>query len=55
MLARMSNDLRALEDGQEVQLVQHVSQVNVLLVAVKALQGHPARRIGFDATPKSDE
>jgi len=45
-------------DGQPVELIQHVSQTNVLLVAAKK-EGEKARRIGFDLAkklePKNDE
>src|SRR5215510_14232890 len=34
------------EKGHRVRLVQHMSQVSLLLVAVPARQ-HPARRVGF--------
>ena len=34
------------EKGEPVQLIQHTSQLNVLLVAVRKLDEHP-RRIGF--------
>lgn len=34
------------EKGHRVRLVQHMSQVSLLLVAVPAQQ-HPARRVGF--------
>jgi hypothetical protein len=43
-------------DGEEVQLVQHVSQVNLLLVPLK-VKGRQAHRIGFDVeqpAPDSD-
>lgn len=43
----------ALENGNRVQLIQHVSQLSFLLVAVKKLGDKP-RRIGFvdtDAEP----
>jgi hypothetical protein len=37
-----------LDDGSDVRLVQHVSQINVLLVALKKADPEkPARRIGF--------
>lgn len=37
-------------DGREVTLMQHVSQVSLLLVPVKPLvEGQPARRIGFNS------
>ncbi|HLX53350.1 MAG TPA: DUF6173 family protein [Aquella sp.] len=35
------------DKGQKVQLFQHVTQLNVLLVAVKKIGDNPARRIGF--------
>lgn len=35
------------QEGREVQLVQHTSQVNLMLVPVPATS-QPARRIGFD-------
>jgi hypothetical protein len=39
------------EDGMKTQLVQHVSQLSVMLRAVpKALPEEPARRIGFRLT-----
>ena len=34
------------EEGERVQLIQHVSQLSFLLVAVKKLESQP-RRIGF--------
>jgi hypothetical protein len=37
-----------LDDGGEVELLQHTSQVNLLLAAVSPLEGHEPRRIGFD-------
>jgi|SRR5665213_2495886 len=41
------------ENGESVQLIQHVSQLSVLLVALKKLKDKP-RRIGFlSETPKS--
>jgi len=36
-------------DAGRVELLQHSSQVNVLLVAVKAPADRPARRIGFQS------
>jgi hypothetical protein len=45
------------DQGRRVQLVQHMSQVNLLLVAVPAKET-PARRIGFqepEPTPIDDE
>lgn len=35
-------------DGHRVELLQHQSQVQLLLVAIKIKQGTEARRIGFD-------
>lgn len=36
------------EEGQKLKLVQHISQLNVLLAAVKKIDlNKPARRIGF--------
>lgn len=41
------------EDGRRMQLIQHVSQVSVMLRAVpKAEPAGPARRIGFDLVPE---
>lgn len=38
----------ALDDGSPVELIQHVSQINFLLMSVKALNPEaPKRRIGF--------
>jgi len=34
------------EEGQRLQLIQHISQINILLVAVRKT-GEKARRIGF--------
>lgn len=43
-------------NGQEAELIQHVNQLNFLLVALpKADPEKPARRIGFDINPVSDE
>lgn len=43
-----------LEDGSVVELIQHVSQINFLLVAAKRIDdSKPARRIGF--LPASEE
>lgn len=40
------------EDGMKTQLVQHVTQLSVMLRAVpKSLPEIPARRIGFDLRP----
>ena len=36
------------EHGREVRLVQHMSQVSILLVAVKVQGQRTARRLGFD-------
>ena len=42
------------ENGENVQLIQNVSQLNVLLVAVKKIKDKP-RRIGFDLEKKLNE
>jgi len=44
------------DHGERVQLIQHISQLSVLLVAVKRLH-ETARRIGYiwDDTPKAAE
>lgn len=34
-------------EGNRIQLMQHVSQVNIMLVAMKKPEEKPARRIGF--------
>jgi len=34
-------------NDEEIQLIQHISQLNVLLVALKKESDQPARRIGF--------
>lgn len=34
-------------NGKKIQLIQHVSQLNVLLVALQKLPDQPARRIGY--------
>lgn len=36
------------DDGAPLQLIEHVSQVNVMLVAAKKVTPQPPRRIGFD-------
>lgn len=36
------------QDGNKVRLVQHQSQVNILLMAVRPLEGQEPRRLGFD-------
>ena len=44
------------EDGQKMQLVQHVTQLNVALRAVpRAQPEEPARRIGFRLSREWDE
>ncbi len=40
-------------DGRPVQLLQHISQISVLLVALPVEKGAP-RRIGFDLVKKLD-
>jgi len=42
-----------MSDGKRVQLMQHVSQLSVLLVAADKIH-EKARRIGFDLTEKMD-
>ena len=43
------------DEGQKMQLVQHVSQLNMALRAVpRALPDAPARRIGFRLSPEWD-
>jgi len=42
------------EQSEAVQLIQHISQLSVLLVAVKKLEEKP-RRIGFDLSKKAEE
>lgn len=44
------------ESGEKVQLIQHISQISVLLIAVKKL-GEKPRRIGFllDKNDKKEE
>lgn len=39
--------VRGQHDGREVELLQHVSQLNLLLVRVSVLEGEKPRRIGF--------
>ncbi len=41
-------------DGQPVELIQHISQINVLLIAVKK-QHETAERIGFRLEKKLDK
>tara|TARA_R110001592_G_scaffold25555_3_gene96944 strand:+ start:3972 stop:4331 length:360 start_codon:yes stop_codon:yes gene_type:complete len=41
-------------DGRPVELIQHISQVNVLLVALKKEKPEP-RRIGFELEKKLEE
>ena len=44
-----------LEDGSRVELVQHLSQLNLLLVAVKRSNPEEPRRvIGFTTSPEPD-
>lgn len=43
------------EAGAPMQLIQHVSQVSVLLVAAKKPTAEPPRRIGFDIMRKVEE
>jgi hypothetical protein len=43
------------DQGAPMQLLQHVSQVSVLLVAAKKIGAEPARRIGFDILRKVEE
>ena len=44
-----------LEDGSRVELVQHLSQLNLLLVAVKRSNSEEPRRvIGFTTSPEPD-
>lgn len=44
-----------LEDGSRVELVQHLSQLNLLLVAVKRTNPEEPRRvIGFTTSPEPD-
>jgi hypothetical protein len=50
---------RGTHNGEEVQLVQHVSQLNLLLVKLK-VEGRPPRRVGFlnedvEETPVTNE
>ena len=44
---------RTLE-GDRCVLVQHMSQTNILLIAIKAPFGREPRRIGFQAEPPSN-
>ena len=45
-----------LSDGSEVELVQHTSQLNLLLVAVPRLDtSKPRRKIGFAQEPQEDK
>jgi hypothetical protein len=43
------------DSGAPMQLIQHISQVSVLLVAAKKQSAEPARRIGFDIMRKVEE
>ena len=44
-----------LEDGSRVELLQHLSQLNLLLVAVKRPHPEEPRRvIGFTTSPEPD-
>lgn len=42
------------DDGESIQLIQHLSQLSVLLVAMKKLEDDP-RRIGFDLESRAAE
>lgn len=42
------------DDGQPLELIQHISQVNVLLVAIKKMKDQP-RRIGFELIRKLEQ
>jgi len=42
-------------NGEQVQLVQHTSQISVLFVALKVKEDRPARRIGFHVEEKPPE
>lgn len=45
-----------LEDGSPVELVQHVSQINILLIRKKSLSpDNPKRPIGFAEWPEYDD
>jgi hypothetical protein len=45
-----------LEDGSPVELVQHVNQINILLIKKKRLKpDEPKRPIGFASWPEYDE
>jgi hypothetical protein len=46
---------RNTEDGQEVQLVQHTSQISVLFVAIKVTEDREPRRIGFDTSTEGEK
>jgi hypothetical protein len=41
--------------GCPVELIQHYSQVNVLLMAISVKSDRKARRIGFELTKKLDD
>lgn len=42
------------DDGAPIQLIEHVSQVNVMLVAARKASPEPPRRIGFDILRKAE-
>jgi hypothetical protein len=42
------------DDGAPIQLIEHVSQVNVMLVAARKATPEPPRRIGFDILRKAE-
>lgn len=42
-------------DGAPMQLIQHVSQVSMLLVAARKLTEEPPRRIGFEILKKVED
>jgi hypothetical protein len=45
-----------LEDGSKVELIQHVSQISFLLMAVKRLNpDEPKKRIGFNTYEEASE
>jgi hypothetical protein len=43
------------DDGAPIQLIEHVSQVNVMLVAARKPSPEPPRRIGFDILQRVEE
>jgi len=43
------------DQGRKLQLIQHISQLSVLLIGLKTIENRPPRRIGFNLEQKTSE